>query len=64
MTEIKICPQCYRLYKEKEECSKWNIELKSLEEFAQSLGKCLEYRRGLHIDYIDQSLLKNIRKRE
>ena len=54
-TEIKICPQCYRLYKENQVCSKCNMELKSLDEFAQTLDKLLEYRRGVHTDYTDPS---------
>ena len=61
-TEIKICPQCYRLYKENQVCSKCNMELKSLDEFAQTLDKLLEYRRGVHIDYIDPSYAEEHKK--
>lgn len=61
-TEIKICPECYRLYKEKQVCSKCNIELESLEEFAQSLDKSLEYRRGVHTDYTDPSYAEEDKK--
>ena len=62
MTEIKICPECNRLYQEKQECPKCNIELESLEVYAQKLDKCLEYRRGLHIDYIDPSYAEEHKK--
>ena len=61
-SEIKICPECYRLYKEKHECPKCNIELESLDEFAQSLDKFLEYRRGVHVDYIDPSYAEEDKK--
>ena len=54
-SEIKICPECYKLYKEKQSCPKCNMELESLEEFAQSMDRFLEYRRGVHVDYIDPS---------
>ena len=61
-TEIKICPQCYRLYKENQVCSKCNMELKSLDEFAQTLDKLLEYRRGVHTDYTDPSYAEEAKK--
>ena len=61
-TEIKICPQCYRLYKENQVCSKCNMELKSLDEFAQTLDKLLEYRRGVHTDYTDPSYAEEDKK--
>ena len=62
MTEIKICPECNRLYQEKQECPKCNIELESLELYAQKLDKCLEYMRGVHIDYIYTSYDKEHKK--
>ena len=61
-TEIKICPQCYRLYKENQVCSKCNMELKSLDEFAQTLDKLLEYRRGVHTDYTDPSYAEEAKR--
>ena len=61
-SEIKICPQCDRLYQEKQECPKCNIELESLEVYAQRLDKSLEYRRGVHIDYIDPSYAEEHKK--
>ena len=61
-SEIKICPQCNRLYQEKQECPKCNIELESLEAYAQKLDKCLEYMRGVHIDYIDPSYAEEHKK--
>lgn len=54
-SEMKICPECNRLYIEKDECPDCNLELDSLNRCADSLDKYLEHRRGLHITYIDPS---------
>ena len=61
-SEIKICPQCNRLYQEKQECPKCNIELEKLEGYAQRLDRSLEYMRGVHIDYIDPSYAEEHKK--
>lgn len=43
-TEMKICPQCYQLYVEKEECPECWLELDTIEKFAterQTFGTSL-----------------------
>ena len=48
-SDMKICPKCYQLYIEKDECPKCGIELETLDKFANDTDKFLEHRRGLHI---------------
>ncbi|MBE6511544.1 MAG: hypothetical protein E7Z75_00125 [Methanobrevibacter olleyae] len=61
-SEMKVCPQCYQLYIEKDECPKCGVELKTLDEFAQELDKQLEHRRGLHTLYVDPSYAETAKK--
>lgn len=54
-SEMKICPQYYQLYVEKEECLKCRVELDTIEKFAADADRLLEHHRGLHTLYVDPS---------